>query len=103
MDAPSCREMLEDAEYATVNRWVAGSNPARGAKFPKDLAKHPVALQASRATPGATFCRFREGTAMSPGGLGLDVLRLIYVRLTRLPLRPGDDAAILAKLNAILG
>src|SRR5262249_6738773 len=33
-----CSPVAQQVEQAAVNRWVAGSNPARGAEFPKKLA-----------------------------------------------------------------
>jgi hypothetical protein len=32
-----CSPVAQQVEQAAVNRWVAGSNPARGANFPKHL------------------------------------------------------------------
>ena len=57
-----CSPVAQQVEQAAVNRWVAGSNPARGAKFSKHLAKNLLALKVPGATSGATFCRFRERT-----------------------------------------
>src|SRR5690242_19355479 len=47
-------------EQAAVNRWVAGSSPARGAKSSKHLAKNQINIKADRATLGATFYKFRS-------------------------------------------
>jgi hypothetical protein len=47
-----CSPVAQLVEQAAVNRWVAGSSPARGAKLPIDLAKNAGAVISLRATRG---------------------------------------------------
>jgi hypothetical protein len=55
---------------AAVNRWVAGSSPARGAKFPKHLAPTSTTAQGAKV-------RHRYEPLASPYGRVLAILPAI--------------------------
>src|SRR5262245_7955002 len=47
-----CSPVAQLVEQAAVNRWVAGSSPARGAKNLKSLAENPICPTCSGVQPG---------------------------------------------------